>query len=366
MRQRLDTIYPEGTGRRGAAPRDGAPAPLIKQLFVNGKDAVYDMWKERGYVDMTPDEIRDRLGYRLDREEATGCVVTSARNLPLLVGLEARNIGKRIVASVIPSGAIGKKLKELKKRGKSTAVYLREPATLNLDPPKKPAAASSELPPEELPPEELPPEELPPEESPPSTPSPLLPQPPPSQAMPPLRPPPPSKSAPPQPPQPHQATAPVKRLLGSKEAADVTFTARELEFAQWSHRDTVQRSLNNPSSTFWADEVKNTLDIVSDLEKVYAEQLRAVKAAFPRMVCCDVFESGGCAHGKPCECGWLQAPWPWIVHRQGRRFCDCHMEGRAAWIKPGGYRIWKYLNKSGMDSGHHFFPDSGPQRGNGS
>ena len=50
---------------------------------MNGKDAVDDMWKERGYKDMTPDEIRDRLGYRLDREEATGCVVTSARNLPL-------------------------------------------------------------------------------------------------------------------------------------------------------------------------------------------------------------------------------------------------------------------------------------------
>ena len=331
---------------------------------MNGKDAVDDMWKERGYEDMTPDEIRDRLGYRLDREEATGCVVTSALNLPLLVGLEARNIGKRIVASVIPSGAIGKKLKLLKKRGTSTAVYLREPATLNLDPPKKPAAASSEPPAEECPSEEPPPPTPSPPQPPPQPPQP--PQPPLSQSSPPPPPQPqPPQSSQPQPPQP-QATAPVKRLFGSKEAADVTFTVRELEFAQWSHRDAVQRNLDNPSNTFWAGEVKNTLDIVSDLEKVYAEQLCAVKAAFPRMVCCDAFESGGCVHGKQCECGWVQAPWPWIVHRQGGRFCDCHMEDRAAWIKPGGYIIWKYLNKTGMDLGHHLFPNAGPQRGNGS
>ena len=141
LRQRLEKIYPEGTGRRGAAPKDGGPTPLIKGLFVNGKEAVDDMWEERGYDKMAPDEIRDRLGYRLDREEATGCVVTSARNLPLLIGLEARNIGKRIIASVIPSGTIGKQLKKLKKHGTSPAAYLQEPATLNLNPPKKPAAA---------------------------------------------------------------------------------------------------------------------------------------------------------------------------------------------------------------------------------
>jgi hypothetical protein len=136
MRQRLEKIYPKGTGRRGAAPRDGGPAPLIKGLFVNGKEAVDDMWEERGYDDMQPDEIRDRLRYRLDHEEATGCVVTSARNHPLLIGLEACNIGKRIIASVIPSGTIGKKLKEFKKRGTSPAAYLQESVKLNLDPPK--------------------------------------------------------------------------------------------------------------------------------------------------------------------------------------------------------------------------------------
>ena len=181
LRQRLETTYPEGTGRRGAAPRDGGPAPLIKELFVNGKEAVDDMWKERGYDKMQPDEIRDRLGYRLDREEATGCAVTSARNLPLLIGLEARNIGKRIVASVIPSGTIGKKLKELKKRGASPAAYLQEPVTLNLDPPKKPAAAPSAPSPSEPPPAEpspsLPPPEepLPPELTPPPLPPPTVP-----------------------------------------------------------------------------------------------------------------------------------------------------------------------------------------------
>ena len=99
---------------------------------------------------------------------------------------------------------------------------------------------------------------------------------------------------------------------------------------------------------------------------LYLDLLIEIKQQYPMKVCCHLFEIGGCRHGIRCECGGTQAPWPWIVHRQGRRFCDCHMEGRAAWIKPGGYRIWKYLNKSGMDLGHHLFPDSGPQRGNGS
>ena len=110
-----------------------------------------------GYDEMQPDEIRDRLGYRLDREEATGCVVTSARNLPLLVGLEARNIGKRIIASVIPSGTIGKRLKEFKKRGTSPAAYLQESVTLNLDPPRKPVAAPPALPEPSSPPPPQPP-----------------------------------------------------------------------------------------------------------------------------------------------------------------------------------------------------------------
>lgn len=45
LRQRLDKIYPEGTGRRGTVLKDGGPAPLIKALYVNAKEAVDDMWK---------------------------------------------------------------------------------------------------------------------------------------------------------------------------------------------------------------------------------------------------------------------------------------------------------------------------------
>ena len=49
---------------------------------MNSKGTVDDMWEERGYDKKQPDEIHDRLGYRLDGEEATGYVVTSACNLP--------------------------------------------------------------------------------------------------------------------------------------------------------------------------------------------------------------------------------------------------------------------------------------------
>ena len=50
-------------------------------------------------------------------------------------------------------------------------------------------------------------------------------------------------------------------------------------------------------------------------EDKYTKALSEMKVAFPTQVCCDAFETGGCVHGKPCECGWKQAPWPWIVYR---------------------------------------------------
>eukprot|EP00966_Prymnesium_polylepis_P180339 4176035-Prymnesium_polylepis.1 len=65
---------------------------------------------------MRPDEIKERLGYALDREDATGYVVTSALNKPLLSPAEAKGIGKRGVSAVIPSGSVGKQLKKLRKR----------------------------------------------------------------------------------------------------------------------------------------------------------------------------------------------------------------------------------------------------------
>ena len=83
-------MVPEGLGRPRAAPKDGPAAPLINALLVNGKGAADALWRERGYDSMRPDEIKERLGYALDREDATGYVVTSALNKPLLSPDEAK------------------------------------------------------------------------------------------------------------------------------------------------------------------------------------------------------------------------------------------------------------------------------------
>jgi len=96
----------------------------------------------------------------------------------------------------------------------------------------------------------------------------------------------------------------------------------------------------------------------------YLERLAELKAAFPNIVCCESFETGECAHGSPCECGWKQAPWPWIVHRPGGQFCDCHMSQRGLWwcfsTAPRGRLIYDG-DRSGLDS----YPQAGPQRGDG-
>ena len=65
----------------------------------------------------------------------------------------------------------------------------------------------------------------------------------------------------------------------------------------------------------------------------YLEALRAVRARFPMMVCCSEFDEGACVHGQRCECGGLQAPWPWIVHHPfASRFCECHLYLRRHWL----------------------------------
>ena len=42
-------MFPEGLGRRRAAPKVGTPAPFINALVVNTKSAIDRLWKERGY-----------------------------------------------------------------------------------------------------------------------------------------------------------------------------------------------------------------------------------------------------------------------------------------------------------------------------
>ena len=73
----------------------------------------------------------------------------------------------------------------------------------------------------------------------------------------------------------------------------------------------------------------------------YAAALQTLKSAFPNIACCVGFETGDCMHGKPCECGWQQAPWPWIVQGRSGKFCDCHMDLRRSWMKPARIRYWE-------------------------
>ena len=82
---------------------------------------------------------------------------------------------------------------------------------------------------------------------------------------------------------------------------------------------------------------------MAEARRDYHAALRTVKETFPSMVCCDAFETGGCTHGKPCECGSMQAPWPWIVQGACGAFCECHMEpdARRAWMKPARIRYWE-------------------------
>ena len=117
-------------------------------------------------------------------------------------------------------------------------------------------------------------------------------------------------------------------MFGSREAANAIYACRELEYTQYTLRKDLEELSREPSKESCQEDVRLGQQAVADLQREYAAELRAVKAAFPRVVCCAAFETGGCEHGKLCECGWMQAPWPWIVHRHGERFCDCHVESR--------------------------------------
>lgn len=65
-------MFPEGLGRPKAVGRDGAAAPQLNALLVNTKEAIDELWAARGYDSMRPEQIKERLGYALDREEALG------------------------------------------------------------------------------------------------------------------------------------------------------------------------------------------------------------------------------------------------------------------------------------------------------
>ena len=136
-------IFPEGHGRPRALPKGHSKAPLTNALLMNVKEAIDELLKQCGYSALKKDEIKARLGYRLDREEAVGYVLTGAIGKPMLSPKEARAIGKRVGNSLGEKGALGKDLREHKKRGTSSEELLMAAATLNLSPPSRTAAQSA-------------------------------------------------------------------------------------------------------------------------------------------------------------------------------------------------------------------------------
>lgn len=107
-------MFPEGHGKPVATTLSGKAAPFTNALVVNSKAASDELWKRRGYDPKTPDVTKARLGYRLDREEVAGWVLTRALKLPLLSPSEARCIGKRVGNSLLPKAALGKAIAQHK------------------------------------------------------------------------------------------------------------------------------------------------------------------------------------------------------------------------------------------------------------
>lgn len=362
--QLAEDMFPEGQSCPRSRARTGAPAPLINALYVNAKAAIDTLFKRRGYDDMSADERMAQLGYRLDKEEALAYLVVAALHLPMLspASDEPRVIGGRIRSSLGDKGALGKKLAEHKKRGTSAEPTLRAPAALNLAPPKKKPKLAVPAPPPPAPPPPAPPPPTPPQPPQPPPQPPPHPAPPPPRALPPVLP----------------SRKQIVTVFGSREAAQAIYACREIEFAQAEIQRGMEKLANPPPDPLAgvpgvqplleaiSEQIKSDRATLAESQKEHASALLALSLAFPAAKCCDAWETGACVHGIPCECGWRQAPWPWIVHRPGGCFCDCHMEERAAWMRPARLRYWGFYTNDGPEVGRHLYPNFGPQRGNGS
>ena len=137
--------------------------------------------------------------------------------------------------------------------------------------------------------------------------------------------------------------------------SDAMFYASEIEEAQ-GKIDRIDRGLegSEPWEGFFAEDREHREhDLTSWLVTDYRAALQVLKEHGVGM-CCDNFEMGECEHGMQCECGWRRAPWPWIVYRPRKRFCDCHRNVRAGCMKGWIYR-----------SASELYPNDGPNHGNG-
>ena len=90
---KADLMFPEGHGGPKAFTRDGTAAKKTNELLENASDAIDKLFEQRGYDPKKPEQLKARLGYALDRYEATAYLTTGALHLPLLSLPEARGIG---------------------------------------------------------------------------------------------------------------------------------------------------------------------------------------------------------------------------------------------------------------------------------
>ena len=354
-------MFPEGHGKPVATTLSGKAAPFTNALVVNSKAASDELWKRRGYDQKTPDVTKARLGYRLDREEVAGWVLTRALKLPLLSPSEARCIGKRVGNSLLPKAALGKAIAQHKKHGSSTAALLLQKATLSLAPPPPPKRKRYVVH------EEPPPTQPHPE---PSPPPPLQPPPsPPTAAMP-----------PPSLPAPCAAESKVDYSRAGDCSVPFFATERHPEIPGYRGRpggDDVERYWNpalppcvpsdhRPALLFNSREAAEAAGAAALVERRappppddeeygeddynpmwdfdedeydvaclrHKQKLRRLRESFP--------EADEEHHTRPCPCGrGALAVWPWVVQTAQLGFCECWMAcwertcWRSEWIAAG-------------------------------
>ena len=335
---RAESKFPEGHGKPQAAAKVGNAADLTNQLVANAKEAIDALWKARGYHKMRPAQRHEKLGYKLDREEALGYLVASALHMPLLSAEEARTIGKR--AGSLP---VFSKLAEYKKRGTVGSIeciaLLADSAPLSFAPPKAKVPVAA----------------------PPKPPSAPPPPPPPSAAPPPPPLPPPSVPLPPPPP-----AADASRVDYS-DAGDtsVAFWARgrhpeipgfrgrpggsedEIYLSPW--KPPCVPSDHRPAHLFNSREAAEAAGAASRVEDAarypdedgeddefneeeyevrcvkHKHAMRRLREAFPEV-------TDEPPHTRPCPCGrGALAMWPWVVHTVQGGFCDWRECVMARW-----------------------------------
>jgi hypothetical protein len=301
-------MFPEGHGGPKAFACDGTAAKKTNELLENATAAIDKLFDQRGYDPKKPEQLKAKLGYPLDRYEATAYLVTGALHLPLISPPEARSIGKRINNVIGMSGSIGAKLKTLRKRGKAAApqiaALLQASATLNLEPPARKSTAPS--------------------------------APPPAPPLPPVSPPPSAGTR-------ASSAELYEKMFGTMEAAKAAATADRYECSMHCLARILEvEKEGEDTSELWCDYDEDSVEI---RRLQYKRMLKQLNDTFPELelqvpqllegVCADEHNSRAC----PCGTGRLPQ-WPWVAAMPGKGFCDCSEASyyigcaRADWI-PG-------------------------------